>query len=327
MDDIKKIKDDIKKVKNEISNLPNFNIQDLNSENIKNKIISILEEAEKCANEVDKINSIKKEIENRIIIPIDNRIKAFNTKSNLFTIISYVFGILGIILTVLSYTNSEESNKNVINKMSYLSFQNDIIRSRFEELTINKNIEFNNLEIKYLNKIDSVIDFYNPKRIRSNAIKLFLAYDSISSKYGYTNLNKRAIIPFKFDFADDFTDNVARVMINDKWGLINNSGEYIIYPKFHSISSIYKKHFLVFDKEYALYNLNGEKVASITDIINWGVFYKELLNSKIEDKKLIVRILQMYSDPDVRLKEIINIAGAYNEIYFILIDVVLKKYN
>lgn len=54
---------------------------------------------------------------------------------------------------------------------------------------------------------------------------------------------------------------------------------------------------------------------------DWEGFKKTLENSDIQDKELILRVLQMYSDPVVREKEIKNIAAAYEE----LADKVLPK--
>lgn len=47
---------------------------------------------------------------------------------------------------------------------------------------------------------------------------------------------------------------------------------------------------------------------------DWEGFKKELEKSDIQDKELILRVLQMYSDPVVREKEIKNIAAAYEEL-------------
>ncbi|MBE9467558.1 MAG: hypothetical protein IMY72_04435 [Bacteroidetes bacterium] len=44
---------------------------------------------------------------------------------------------------------------------------------------------------------------------------------------------------------------------------------------------------------------------------DWDGFQKLMQNSEIQDKDLILRVLSMYSDPDVREKEIKNISAAY----------------
>jgi len=52
----------------------------------------------------------------------------------------------------------------------------------------------------------------------------------------------------------------------------------------------------------------------ITTPEDWDGFRKLMEESTIKDKELILRVLQMYSDPVVREREIKNIAAAYNEI-------------
>lgn len=61
------------------------------------------------------------------------------------------------------------------------------------------------------------------------------------------------------------------------------------------------------DKEEQFYNVKSTPE-------DWEGFKKELENSDIQDKELILRVLQMYSDPVVREKEIKNIAAAYEEL-------------
>ncbi len=52
----------------------------------------------------------------------------------------------------------------------------------------------------------------------------------------------------------------------------------------------------------------------ITTAEDWEGFKAEVQNSTIQDKDLILRVLSMYSDPDVREKEIKNMSTAYEEL-------------
>ena len=54
---------------------------------------------------------------------------------------------------------------------------------------------------------------------------------------------------------------------------------------------------------------------------DWEGFQKLMQNSNIQDKDLILRVLSMYSDPDVREKEIKNISAAYT----VIADEILPK--
>jgi hypothetical protein len=51
--------------------------------------------------------------------------------------------------------------------------------------------------------------------------------------------------------------------------------------------------------------------SSLTTAEDWDGFKTEVENSTIQDKDLILRVLSMYSDPDVREKEIKNMSSAY----------------
>ena len=52
----------------------------------------------------------------------------------------------------------------------------------------------------------------------------------------------------------------------------------------------------------------------LTTAEDWEGFKTEVQNSSIQDKDLILRVLSMYSDPEVREKEIKNMASAYEEL-------------
>ena len=52
----------------------------------------------------------------------------------------------------------------------------------------------------------------------------------------------------------------------------------------------------------------------ITTAEDWEGFKTEVQNSTIQDKDLILRVLSMYSDPEVREKEIKNMSTAYEEL-------------
>lgn len=64
-----------------------------------------------------------------------------------------------------------------------------------------------------------------------------------------------------------------------------------------------------------LVNANKEGIVAVQDTAeDWGGFKKLMEASSVQDKELILRVLQMNSDPAVREKEIKNIAKAYKQI-------------
>ncbi len=54
-----------------------------------------------------------------------------------------------------------------------------------------------------------------------------------NGKWGYIDLKRQTVIPFKYDEAAYFSDNgLAPVKIEDKWGFIAKTGEFVIEPRF-----------------------------------------------------------------------------------------------
>ncbi len=68
-------------------------------------------------------------------------------------------------------------------------------------------------------------------------------------------------------------------------------------------------------KKLKVGNADTEEFLQVaTTAEDWDGFKKEMEQSNIEDKELILRVLSMYSDPAVREKEIKNIAQAFEEV-------------
>lgn len=63
----------------------------------------------------------------------------------------------------------------------------------------------------------------------------FLYPACIDGKYGYINGVGEVVIPFIFDNAFHFYDNIAVVKLGDLYGCINKSGEYVLEPEYISI--------------------------------------------------------------------------------------------
>jgi hypothetical protein len=57
-----------------------------------------------------------------------------------------------------------------------------------------------------------------------------------NSKWGYINSNNDLVIDTLFDSALSFKDGIAPIAIGGKWGLINKKGEIVILPKYDKIN-------------------------------------------------------------------------------------------
>lgn len=93
-----------------------------------------------------------------------------------------------------------------------------------------------------------------------------MRYINEKGKYGYMDSTERkVIIEPKFDYIGIFTDEVARVNINNAWGFIDKSGKVIIDPKFQHVRDFHEgfaafmvKRFGV--KKWGYINKEGEIV-------------------------------------------------------------------
>ncbi len=74
------------------------------------------------------------------------------------------------------------------------------------------------------------------------------------------------------------------------------------------------KYFTTTFKKEKLTKVKDELFTYLTTAEDWDGFKTLVENSTIKDKELILRVLSMYSDPDVREKEIKNISEAFEEL-------------
>ena len=53
-------------------------------------------------------------------------------------------------------------------------------------------------------------------------------YINDSNKYGYIDKNGKVVIDFKYDFASEFSEGLARVKKGEKYGYIDKNGNVVI---------------------------------------------------------------------------------------------------
>ncbi len=78
-----------------------------------------------------------------------------------------------------------------------------------------------------------------------------VAWVKLNFEYGYINQQGKMVIPCRYDYAQDFMEGLARVKLNGKYGYINNQGETVIPCKYDWIES--------FIDGMARVELNGKK--------------------------------------------------------------------
>jgi DNA polymerase III subunit epsilon len=99
-------------------------------------------------------------------------------------------------------------------------------------------------------------------------LKLIPSFNKTS--WGYIDKNMNTIIPYQFDWADNFIDSIARVKKNECWGVIDLNGNEVVPIKYDWINS--------FSDGLAICCLNGtvkiinEYGKQISDIMEppWG---------------------------------------------------------
>ncbi len=77
-----------------------------------------------------------------------------------------------------------------------------------------------------------------------------VAFVSYDGKWGAINSNGKLIIPFKYDSHDDFSEGLAAISLNGKWGFVNKQGTLVVPTKFESAEK--------FKEGLACVKLNGK---------------------------------------------------------------------
>jgi hypothetical protein len=77
-----------------------------------------------------------------------------------------------------------------------------------------------------------------------------LAAVELNSKYGFIDKTGREVIPLKYNFAGDLSEGLAAVKLNDKWGYVDKTGATVIPIKYDNAKS--------FSEGLARVELNGK---------------------------------------------------------------------
>ncbi len=99
-------------------------------------------------------------------------------------------------------------------------------------------------------------------------------------KWGYIDKTGRLIIPFKFDFADDFSEGLAAVGIKEKTGYIDKTGKIVIPPRFISGFPFSDGMAVVVIRRFEKDKLHMNKLGYIDKSGKLVIQLKEALDSK-----------------------------------------------
>jgi len=124
------------------------------------------------------------------------------------------------------------------------------------------------------------------------------------NKWGFINQENVIIIPAQFDSVYVFQDQLAKIKLKNKYGVLNNKGHYILKAKYHNIERSFKDNLLITKKKFnsrpKCFNWTGEKAecafsvgcGSITRSKNYPVGRE--INLKKKEKFALVYLNKSY---------------------------------
>lgn len=210
----------------------------------------------------------------------DNKNGIFNFCSKNVEVFSDILIDAEINTNPIYYKSLIIKTKN--NKIGFVNKNNDLLINYQYEVDKN-NIIGDYIEYSVSQEDNSIFAQFNKDSSSINSFQFNLYPAFSNSKYCYINADNEIVIPFKFDKADVFYKGkegiYAIVKIGDKYGLINEKGEYNLNPNFISIKICknlsferekYLEESLIYEveKDGKVFKINeeGERI----DFINYG---------------------------------------------------------
>ena len=108
-----------------------------------------------------------------------------------------------------------------------------------------------------------------------------LARIKLNGKYGFINTIGEVVIPYSFEEVDSFSDGLAKIKLNDKYGFINKIGETVIPCSFEDVGWFSKGFALVYNSSeiYGFDILSRRRTMEISSCVGYinkqGVQYWE----------------------------------------------------
>lgn len=146
---------------------------------------------------------------------------------------------------------------------------------------------------------------------------------------GFRSGSGKVIAPL-YEEAGWFTEGVAPVKLNGKWGLIDTRGRPVTEMKYDVLSNRTNGRTIGYMSNGAQVCILRTKKAEVCVAWDayWSAWKQELEATVLADKVLILRVLEMHSDPVSRLKEMTYLQQTYQEVIQVrerAVDRVLRK--
>ena len=101
----------------------------------------------------------------------------------------------------------------------------------------------------------------NPKYERASTFSDGLAVVKLNGKFGCIDVAGESVIPYRFDMIYSFSEGLAAVKINGKWGYINKSNESVITYRFDDAKSFSEgKAPVLFNGKWGFIDRNGKGI-------------------------------------------------------------------
>lgn len=149
-----------------------------------------------------------------------------------------------------------------------------ILPAEYDKLSLGNSMVF--LTEKKITKDSSVFGYYHAERKNITATPykdgddMYFGMAAVlkDSLWGYINDQGKEITEFKFQSAGPFlidSGKFAMVTLNNKFGIIDPDGQYIVYPKFKAITKFSEGLFVVQDtlERWGLIDRSGTEVIAV----------------------------------------------------------------
>ena len=158
--------------------------------------------------------------------------KLKDTQVNKITLIVSIIGILiSACFSIYSMPSVfETNNEALLNNESFQENNTDSEGNKYESV-VGTHEDLNDSKDESKNESsDANVDIVTNNHTTSTNNNSDTSIKAVEKgdKWGYVDGNGNIVIPFIYDYADDFYDGFAAVRIDYKWGFINQDGETVI---------------------------------------------------------------------------------------------------
>jgi hypothetical protein len=166
----------------------------------------------------------------------------------------------------------------------------------YEEALVNKDLEITDIycyeeetEDSYYEEEINITAFKEYDFVDENGVELLpfkydyahnfserLAAVELNEKWGFIDKTGKEVIPLKYDYAHNFSEGLSAVELNGKWGFIDKTGKEVIPLKYDGVSALFCDGFweglaaVELNGKWGFINKTGEEVIPFRYDFTWG---------------------------------------------------------